>query len=172
MTGRASIGLGLTLLLGCAAAQRDSFIHQEVSDYVYELPAREVWPHAKALLAEEGYAFKEAPNRFLLTTEWQEEMGGSQIAASYTRYLVEAVPLGRGQCRVRFIRNSVTMGGGPGVVEGKRYRADARSYAQGQHRNVSTNAGSRDLHMEWLLLRRAAPQDAAELQSLAEARYR
>lgn len=164
--------LWLWVLTGCATVQRDSFIHQEVSDYVYDLPATEVWRHARALLAEHGYSFREAPKGFLLTTEWQEEMGGSQIAASFTRYLVEAVPLGSAHTRIRFIRNTVTRGGGPGVVEGKRYIADARAYAEGTHRNVSTAANERDLHMEWLLLRRAAPEDAADLQALAEARYR
>lgn len=167
-----AFGACVLLLAGCAAAQRESFIQQEVGEYVYERPASEVWPHAKALLEEEGYSYKEAPNGFLLATEWQEEMSGSKIAASFTRYLVEAVPLGPSRSRIRFLRNTMTMGGGPGVVEGKRHVQDARAYAQGHFLGgTRTAAGSRDLRMEWLLMRRAAPDDAAELQTVAEQRY-
>ncbi len=162
------------LWTGCAGLQRDAFIHQQAGDYVYAVPVQTVWPHVLELIGEEGFSIREEPGRNLLTTEWREEMSSSTIAASFTRYLVEAVALDDGHTRVRIIRHSMTVGGGPGFVDGDRHAAAARAYANPSPtgRAARTSSGARDLRMEWLLLRRVAPTDAAELQQLAEARYR
>lgn len=166
--------VAVVVLSGCAGLQRETFIHEQVGEYIYDRPITQVWPHVVGLMGEEGFSFKKHPTQYLLTTEWKEEMSSSSIAASFTRYLVEAVPLGEDHTRVRIMRNSMSMGGGPGVVEGPRHVAAARAYATPTNggRNAAAASGTRDLRMEWELLKRAAPDDAAELQEVADGRFR
>jgi len=162
------------LLTGCAGLQREGFIHEQAGDFIYDVPVEQVWPHVLTLIEEQGFSFREDRSRHLLTTEWREEMSSSSIAASFTRYLVEAVKLDASHTRVRVFRNSMSMSGGPGVVEGRRYAEAARNYANApaSGRLARSATGTRDLRMEWELLQRVSPTDAAELQQVAEARFR
>lgn len=166
---------GVALLSGCATRLREAFIQERAGEYVYELPVERVWPHVAALLDEQGYSFKQDLANGQLVTEWKEDMGASSIAASYTRYLVVAARLDGTHCRVQFLRFTRTQGGGAGGYDSSSARiAAATAQAANNAGGVRTRTASRsrDLHAEWLLMQRVAPEDAEELRTAANARFR
>ncbi len=167
--------LGVALLAGCAAWQKESFIKEHAGNYVYEMPVEQVWPHVRAMLKEQGYTYRELPGRFLLVTEWKEENGASEMGASFSRYMVEGQEIDDTHCRVRFLRNSMTSAqtGDMTMTSTERHAARSTAAAQGTSGRAGTAAsGARDLHAEWLLLQRVVPEDAKEIQDEAGRRFK
>ncbi len=179
MRRRAAWLLGVALLAGCAALQRESFIKEQAAGYVYEMPIEQVWPHVKTMLKEQGYTYREAPGRFLLVTEWKEENGASELGASFSRYMVEGQKLDDTHCRVRFLRNTMTSAptGDMTMTSTQRHAIQATASANAAARGTpgragTAAAGARDLHAEWLLMQRVVPEDAEEIQDEADRRFK
>ena len=93
----------LATVSGCAAHLMD-FVPDE--DAVYEQPIDEVWPEVQAYFHENGFAFRETPERAQLETEWREEFAGSRVAAYWHRYLVIAQPQGPHRCKLVITRDT------------------------------------------------------------------
>ncbi len=195
------LALAAPLVAGCATMQKDTFIKEQAGDYVYAMPAAQVWPHVGAMLKEQGYSYREAPERFLLVTEWKEENGASSMAASFSRYMVEGQPIDDEHCRVRFIKNTMTSrpvggddvltsqqrqaaqatggrsigaadGSGGGPEGAARYEGSTATVQSGSMGRTGTAAaGVRDLNAEWLLIQRVAPEDAKEIQDEADQKF-
>jgi uncharacterized lipoprotein len=183
-----------TLTAGCTTVTRQSFIESEVGKFEYEKPLAEVWPYAKQVLQEEGYSYRESDADKVLATEWKEAMAGSQVAASYTRYLVQGYETkdedGTVHSQVRFTRHSMTSGGmgsSTNIVGGTdpntgEVSSGTQSYAQSQTAAAATgmtgdrNTGgantARDLRLEWMLMQKADPENAKLLQKYAEQNYK
>jgi hypothetical protein len=184
------------LSLACSGVQRDTFVRQKAAEYVYPLPVEKVWPHVRALMDEQGYSYREDGSGRALTTEWKEEMSTSRIAASWSRYLVEARTEGTTRTAIRFIRFSRSAGGGDGALrepnqgistpqeepihdpgEGQMAAVDSASRGDPDTRmgdltrkSVSdrgANNGIRDTKFEWLLLQKVEPDVARGIEAAA-----
>lgn len=127
-----------TLLPACAGFQRmmerNRYISLKTQEHVYQRSLPEVWPYARQLLFEQGYAVRNTGEAatFTFETEWRVEP--NQELAS--RYLVQGFQLDGGACRVQFTR--------------------IESTPQGDRWN-------RDVALEWALLNRAEPEAAAQI---------
>lgn len=187
----------LALATGCATVSRQSYIDDQVGQYEYDLPLAQVWPHARALLQEQGYSLRETQDPPEITTEWKEEMANSAIAATRVRYRVEGFELhdktGATYSKVRITRLNMTAAGmdGSGMIvdarkgssEGTANNPNMAGVSYGQTATAQAAAGvsanntgvastTRDLRMEWLLMRRADPDSAQKLEEYAAANYK
>ncbi len=92
----------LTLLAGLActgmqrSGARQSYIYEQVREYVYETPIDAVWPQARAILFEQGYQVRDSGGGMTVETEWRVLSDGSR-----RRYLVTGFPRGNG-CAIHF----------------------------------------------------------------------
>jgi uncharacterized lipoprotein len=93
----------LVWLSGCAAIRaaraRNTHLQRATQQYVYDQPCDQVWPAARRVLFEAGYAV-ESSERMSSTieTEWKFH------ESSRSRYLVQGMEPASGKCRVRFER--------------------------------------------------------------------
>lgn len=97
--------LGLILLSGCAAMQRESRAREFAAEHVYPLPLAEVWPHAVALLSAQGYTSHRAAGEHLLETDWKQEVSGARESGAWSRYVVVGKD-GGDSCVVRILKNT------------------------------------------------------------------
>lgn len=140
----ASIVVIVASSFGCASIRaanaRNTYIQRKTKQYVYDKPCRRVWPTARQLLFERGYAAKNTGDVGGMTveTEWRYD----DETETRSRYLVQGTEPRKGKCKVRFNRMTEHEDG-----------------------DMST---LRDTDAEWQLLQRVAPQDAAEIQKTAD----
>jgi hypothetical protein len=195
---RAALCLALALAPACAGAARDAYVHEQAAKVVYERPADDVLTAAKALLAEEGYSGRAAAGGRVFVTEWREQIAGSAIAATYTRYLVEVREVAPGRTVARFLRSTRSAGAsGQGVGQAGAAQMAGMSSLHTESGASRDNAvpegpsaaarggtglvggpeeraalldGKRDLEMEWRLLGRLAPDRARALEAEAHAK--
>jgi uncharacterized lipoprotein len=149
--------LALTLAVsasGCAgmraAAAKRQYIDDQTKGFVYEKPRKEVWAAVRELVFEKGFELKnkgDEEGTFMGETEWKHDKTGA------TRYLIQLNQVDEQHCTVRFTRmvnaaeqgsNVLTIGGGS-----------------------KSNSG-RDLTMEWELIQRVVPDQAATISTGAE----
>lgn len=178
-------------LTGCVALQKDALIRSKVADYAYQMPIEDVWPGVTALLKDEGYQFNEDPASYVLTTDWKEEMGGSKVSGVWTRYMVQGARLDDARSKVRFMRESKTSYDDKEKLrtQGNDFRKEQEDPDQKQpgytvaqlaymsqnntgslKRGASDNTQqglTRDLHMEWMLIQRLAPEHAHQIEASA-----
>ncbi len=101
---RSCVLLLAALSAGCATLQTQNAVREAAGRHVYEMPVEKVWPHVRAVLAEKGYHLKQNTTDFEVLTDWKESMQGSQVAGTWTRYLVQANRLDGAACVVRAVR--------------------------------------------------------------------
>lgn len=157
------------LLSACAHVGRDERLHRWASDFVYPEPVAQVWPRVETFFKQKGYSARRMEGRPVLITEWREAFHGSLVTGAFTRYYVEARPVGPGSCIVRVLRYSMFTGGkarprqGGGQDLVATYAADpdeinvnnfGESYRSRQQRF------SRDVKTEWELLQFLEPEVA------------
>ena len=153
------VASALALAAGCAANKRDTYVRERAGEHVYGLPAPQLYQQATALLKSKGYSLREDAAHFVAVTEWKQDGGGSNIATAYSAYQVQVMPVSPTSSTVVFEKqNRVAKAAGQNesAIGGDRNEAGLMS--------AST---SRDLEMEWLLLQRADPQTAEQLQAQA-----
>lgn len=162
----------MCLLSGCATVQRDNYIRERAGEYVYELPAAEVVKGAAAMLKEQGYDVKADPSGLVVMTEWKEEMGASQVAASFSQYLVRGLAVDQANSRVQIYRNNRSSSGGPNMESSA--SKNASMVQQGAHsmERSAQKGGARDLAAEFQLMKRLAPEDAGDLTAEASERFK
>jgi hypothetical protein len=183
----AACGLALA---GCfAAIQKDTYIRSKVGDYAYQMPVENVWPEVTRLLKDQGYHFIEDPSSYVLTTDWKEDLTGSKVSGSFTRYVVQGARLDPQRSAVRFLRESKLVyddrrehsryptQGNTGVdpeekeglsVNDLRYMSQASTGELRRGASDNTLQGlTRDFNLEWLLLQRVAPEHASEIEARA-----
>ncbi|MDQ3265870.1 MAG: hypothetical protein M3Y59_19815 [Myxococcota bacterium] len=97
--------LGLILLSGCAALQRESRAREFSAEHVYPRPLAEVWPHVIALLASQGYTAHLAAGDHVLETDWKQEVSGARESGAWSRYVVVGKD-GGDSCVVRILKNT------------------------------------------------------------------
>jgi uncharacterized lipoprotein len=170
--GPALGALALLVLSGCAGVQRDTYIRERAGEYVYEKPAAEVIQGAAAMLKEQGYTVRIDPSGLLLMTEWKEEMGASQIASSFSQYMVRGLALDASNSRVQFYRINRSTSGGPNMESTS--ARNASMVQQGAHsmERSAQQGGARDLAAEFMLMQRLAPEDAKDLEAEATERFK
>jgi uncharacterized lipoprotein len=99
----------LVLASGCAGRQRDVYMQDKAAAHVYPLPINQVWPQARAVLAERGFSFRESPQEYEAVTEWlQTTNTASSLGITYERYLLRGHPVGRDRSSVEFIKMTIT----------------------------------------------------------------
>jgi hypothetical protein len=176
-----ALAVSLCLLAGCAAQRREAFAKERAAEHVYQRPLEELWPVAKQLLKDEGYSWKEIPGQYVLATEWREEGGGAVV--SYTRYLVEGKKVTDAGSIIRFTKSTKSTQGTPtesfgggapkqtqeGPNSNMLSMANSAQGQQGPLNQGVTGAvqGTRDLTMEWQLLKRTDAARAAEIEGQA-----
>jgi hypothetical protein len=149
----------LVIASGCASNKRDTYVRERAGEHVYSLPAPQLYRQATDLLKSKGYSLREDAPHFVAVTEWKQDGGGSNIATAYSAYQVQVLPVSPTSSTVVFEKqNRVSKAAGQNET------------ATGGDRNeagLMSATTSRDLEMEWLLLQRADPQTAEQLQAQA-----
>ncbi len=162
--------MALSLVTACAGPSRETFLQEKAGEFMFNKPLKEVWPHVKTLLREDGYSWQDNPSQAFIRTEFKEDTGSSAMSTSSTRYSVEGYAIDVGHSRVRIMRNSVAGAGTEGMGDP---RAQATAYAgPNAGRAAGTASASRDLKMEWRLIQRASPEQAAQLEAEADAKFK
>jgi hypothetical protein len=178
---------GLCLLIaGCAVTQparRDQRIHELAGRYVYDRPIENVWPKARQLLVDAGYALQESPDDYQLVTDWHDVLSGS-LAKVWVRYLVWGERLDGERCIVRFARSEInylpnelrdTISTSGDSIYQRNPLKDSTPLGlklrfkknEGRAESGTTQIGGRDLIMEWELLKRLEPEIARRIEQLA-----
>lgn len=104
---------GVVLGSGCTLVKHH-MVQTLVADHVYEMRVDEAWPEAKKLVSELGYAYTESVDGRgvrVLVSDWKPAFDTSEIAGSWTRVGVQAVPFGPQHCKVYFLSAHKTKGG-------------------------------------------------------------
>jgi hypothetical protein len=168
------------LLAGCAAQQRENYLRDRAAEHVYEQPLEDMWLRVKAVLENQGYSWREIPNRFILETEWKEN-GGGTLGHSYTRFLIEGMRVRSGGAILRVMRNdassqptAVNYAGTTGPITSTRAANDAMVNASNSNTTGMTSVQKRayrDLELELELLRVIDPDAAATLEAGAQTKY-
>lgn len=150
------------LTAGCAAARRETYIHEQTAQHVYRKPLDEVWPQVRMMLKEKELPLREAPGAYEISTDWHMVGAPSSLGTHYVRYLVRGRQPGPALCTVQILKQDRTEAG-PGPV-------DSRT---GQRREIGTDYThlTRDVQMEWELMQRVDPEAAQALQAEAERKF-
>ena len=156
----------LALTSGCAARQREAFVHDKAHEHVYRAPLAEVWPHARALLQEKGYSLMEAKGGFEAQTEWLQTSGASSLGTTFQRYLMRGRERGPGQSSVEFYKMVRSESRGADNVDENGGRGGGMNTAQASNQSIL------DLEMEWELLQRVDPEAAKAYQAEAEQKFK
>ena len=130
------------LAFGCAAMRaasaRNAYIKEQTEKFVYDKPLEQVWPEARVMLFEAGYQVKDTGEGATTLETEWKYDSGSKY-----RYLVMGLDQG-GKCQVRFT---------------KAYQSG------GKHKSTGS---SRDWSMEFRLIKRVEPKQAAKIRADAE----
>jgi len=162
--------MALSLVIACAGPTRETYLHERAGEFTFDKPLKEVWPHVKAILREDGYVWQDNPAQAFIRTEFKDDSGSSTMSTSSTRYSVEGYAIDATHSRVRIMRNSVAASGSEGMGD-PRAQAVAYASANASGRAAGTASATRDLKMEWRLIQRAAPEQAAEMEAAADAKF-
>lgn len=111
---RCFIGVWAVLSASGCALVRHHMTQQLVADHVYEKRVDDLWPEAKKLVSELGYSYTESSDPRgvrVLATDWKPVFDTSEIAASWTKVVVQAVPFGPQHCKVYFLSSHKTKAG-------------------------------------------------------------
>jgi hypothetical protein len=148
-------------LLGCAAIWKDRLVHEMAGQHVYRNKSLDdVLPVAQVLLSERGFSVRQDGQVGALVTEWEEGVGGAaRLPGTFTRYLAAGRELPDG-CEVRVFR--LTLFSRAGRVA----PADVTSVEKMVRSGFSGDA-IRDLDLEWELIKRVEPEEAAEIEARA-----
>ncbi len=135
-----------------AAGTADDYVRQETSSHVYHLTSAQLWTEVATLFDELGYALPDQPEADTTAfTEWR----GNQ------RYSVRLISSSVIRTRVQ-IHWQFRSSGMSGVATGK-------DPVTSSH-DSSIAERERDLELEWELLQRTDPADAAQIERVAAAR--
>jgi uncharacterized lipoprotein len=133
----------VTLAASCASmrasAARSAHIDKMTKQHVYDQPCEQVWPTARQLLFSQGFSVKDTGEGTNRTLETEWAYQGKNSA----RYLVQGIEPSEEQCKVNFSKNE-------------------RSSANNQ------TSSSRDLDIEWNLLKKADPDSAQKIMQEAD----
>ncbi len=163
--------MALSLVTACAGPTRETYLQERAGEFMFNKPLKEVWPHVKAILKEDGFNWQDNPSQAFIRTEFKEDTGSSAMSTSSTRYSVEGYAIDAGHSRIRFMRNSVAASGSSGMAD-PRAQATAYAGANASGRNAGLASAARDLKMEWRVIQRASPEQAAELEAEADAKFK
>lgn len=162
--------VAVSLVASCAGQTRETYLQEKAGEFVFEKPLKEVWPHVKALLKEQGYSWQDNPRQAFIRTEFKEDTGSSAMSTSFTRYAVEGFAIDQNRSRIRIMRNSMTSSNS-GEMSDPRAATAGYANANAAGRAGGNASGSRDLKMEWQLIQRAAPEQAAKLEAEAAQKF-
>jgi hypothetical protein len=174
------VGLGLCLLAGCAGSQRERYLGEKATEHVYKQPLAEMWPRVKAVIDDQGYYFEEAPQGFLLQTDWKQTAGSGELGRTYVRLLVEGTEVKGEGSRVRVLRlqtsarevlvNPEGRPVGP-ITSAQSSMVDS---GHGNYYTIQTELwkrSERDPQLEWELLRALEPETAAAVEKDAATKF-
>ncbi len=167
----------LCLMMGCASHLKENYLKDRAAEHVYKQPLSEIWPRVKAVIDDQGYYFEEAPEGFMLQTDWKETDQSSGLAASYTRLLVEGKEeKGKGST-VHVLRVDVSSRQALVNPATRPITGASSAMIDASHRgglmiqNEVWKHADRDLDMEWELLKMIDPEAAAALEKDAQAKF-
>ncbi|WP_224364108.1 hypothetical protein [Hyalangium versicolor] len=170
--------MALCLVTGCAS-QRESFLRDRAGEHVYKQPLSEIWPRVKAVLDDQGYYFEEAPEGFLLETDWKQTDRTNNLGSAYAKLLVQGTEVKEGGTNLRVLRKELSarqvvvdqMGRPVGPITSAQSAMVDSSHTGYSIQTEVWKHAERDLQMEWELLRAIEPETAASLQKDAEAKF-
>ncbi len=172
------VAMVLCLVTGCAANHRENYLKDRAAEHVYRQPLAEIWPRVKAVLDDKGYYFEEAPEGFLLMTDWKQAEGSGSLGSSYTRFIVQGKELKEGGASLRVLRNDVSSRLVAVNAQGRAgpITSSQSAMVDASHRGLSIQQellkhADRDLGMEWELLQVIDPEAAAALAKDAQTKF-
>ncbi|WP_375769788.1 hypothetical protein NR798_02570 [Archangium gephyra] len=176
-----ALGIG-GALSGCATVRQQPAFEQ-MYEYTYARPLEEVWPEVRTFLSEQGYPLQESPGQYVMISDWVSALGDNRVASAGERIFVRGVQLNRANTQVLIYHQTRMTGlkGQPSFRE----RNNASSLmvltadevnpldgSVGAGYDMGTPRGqnrvfTRDVALEWKLLKWLEPQEAQRLEALA-----
>lgn len=185
--------LGATVALSGCATVKQQLVVEQMYEYTYPRPLEEIWPEVRRFVSEEGYPPLESPGQYVMISDWVTSFGENRAASSAERIFVRGLPLNRANSEVRIFRES-RMTGNKGRLS-QRERTNASSlmilteddqnpldYDPVRHTHqlndrTATGGGTpsrglnriftRDVTLEWKLLKRLDPEQARRFEAPA-----
>ncbi|MBF5044448.1 hypothetical protein FGE12_18765 [Aggregicoccus sp. 17bor-14] len=114
--------LSCVLAVGCAGARAKEQKLKCSADYVYDEPVEALWPRVQAYFRAQGFDLSPDSERYLLVTDVQAKRLPMETF-QFTRYYMQAEPVGTLSARVRIYRWTFTslvhhrMVGNPGELQ-------------------------------------------------------
>lgn len=148
------------LAQGCAALRKGQRVHELAGRHVFRNKSLDdVLPAVQVLFSERGYSGRQGAGVGAIVTDWQEGPGGmTRLPGTFTRYLAAGRELPEG-CEVKVFKLTLTSKGRNAPVEVYNVEAMLRRGFGGD--------ASRDLDLEWELIKRVEPDVAAEIEARA-----
>ncbi|MFY0562992.1 hypothetical protein ACN28E_04040 [Archangium lansingense] len=175
------LGLGAGVALSGCATMKQQPVVEQMYEYTYARPLEEIWPEVRRFVVEEGYPLQESPGQYVLLSDWVTSFGESRVASAGERIFVRGLQLNRANTQVLIYRQSRMTG-----LKGRpshRERNNASSlmvltadevnpldgsmgagYDMGTPR-AQNRVFTRDVELEWKLLKRLEPQEAQRLEA-------
>ncbi|MCP3099824.1 hypothetical protein LZ198_13195 [Myxococcus sp. K15C18031901] len=175
---RATAGLCLLGALGCATTKdpRQQLLEGTSTNAVYKLEPAKLADTVRHLLTEQQYELLPTSDPLYIKTTWRID-GALDMGGSWSRMLVQLVPLGDGRTAVRAYRMGYTTTGmapsHPGLAAnqkdtGKSEGGVTGSYVSGEPMSPAKPSVIRAADFEWTLLNRADPRLGAHLEARAD----
>jgi hypothetical protein len=171
------VAVVLCVMTGCAPHLRENYLKDKAKEHVYKQPLSEIWPRVKAVIDDQGYYFEEAPEGFMLQTDWKETDKGSGMASSYSRVLVEGKEEKGKGTTVHVLRSDVSSRQVLVNPATRSITGASSAMIDASHRgglmiqNEVWKHADRDLDLEWELLKVIDPEAAAALEKDAAAKF-
>ncbi|MCE9670803.1 hypothetical protein LY474_23635 [Myxococcus stipitatus] len=173
----AMAGLCLLGAWGCATTQdpRKQLLEGTSGNAVYKLEPVQLADTIRHLLTEQRYELLPTSDPLYLKTTWRID-GALDMGGSWSRMLIQLVPLGDGRTAVRAFRMGYTTTGRasshPGLASNQKDSGKAEggvtgSYVVGEPLSPAKPSVKRAGDFEWALLARVDPKLGAHLEARA-----